>query len=124
MHRRASLARMWISYALISGCSSTVPATPAGVVKYKGKPVSNVFVAFHHPGTKAPIASGTSDSSGNVELFTGQGEPTTLEPGKYQVTVQNTGEPTWSFPPKYQHPARTPLLVEVERERPIEILIP
>lgn len=124
MHRRASLARLWISYALISGCSNSVPATPAGVVKYKGRPVSNVHVAFHHPGTKDPIASGTSDSTGSVELFTVRGEPTTLEPGKYQVTVQNTGEPTWSFPSKYQHPSRTPLLVEVVREHPIEILIP
>lgn len=124
MHRRASMARLWISYALISGCSKSIPATPAGVVKYKGKPVSNVFVAFHRPGTKGPIASGTSDSTGNVELFTVQGEPTTLDSGPYQVTVQNTGEPTWSFPTKYHHPAKTPLLVEVVRERPIEILIP
>ena len=124
MHRHALLARLWISYALISGCSNTIPATPVGIVKYKGIPVSNVFVAFYHPGTKDPIASGTSDSTGNVELFTVQGEPTTIVPGKYQVTVQNTGEPTWSFPSKYQHPSRTPLLVEVMRERPIEILTP
>jgi len=124
MHRHALLARLWISYALISGCSNSNPATPMGIVKYKGKPVSNVFVAFHRHGAKEPIASGTSDSTGNLELFTIRGEPTTIVPGKYQITVQNTGEPTWSFPSKYQHPSRTPLRVEVMQERAIEILIP
>lgn len=124
MPRRASLARLWISCAVLAGCTGTGPASSSVSVKYKGESVSNVHVCFHRPGSRDALAIGTTDSSGILQLHTPGGHPATLDPGRYKVTVQNTGEPTWSFPLKYLDPSKTPLLVEVSSRVPIEILIP
>ena len=70
------------------------------------------------------MALGITDSIGAFQLHTTTGEPTTLPPGTYYVTAQNTGEPTWAFPLKYLDPLKTPLLVEVIEGQTIEILIP
>ena len=124
MHRHYSLATLWISCAMLSGCSDSASSSPVGTLKYKAQLVSNVQVVFHLPGSRDGMALGITDSTGAFQLHTTTGEPTTLPAGTYHVTAQNTGEPTWAFPSKYHDPTKTPLLIEVLEGQPIEILIP
>ena len=113
---------------LVLGCSQAPPSVtdgePAGSVRYKQSPVSQVQIGFHSPGTKERVAFGVTDPEGKFRLFQSDGQPHPLLPGTYLVTAENIGEPTWTLPLKYLDPAKTPLHIKVAAGLPIEIQLP
>jgi hypothetical protein len=124
--KSASLLLLAVGLGIVAlGCGPTENLPPMLPVKGKatldGAPLTSGQVSLYpetiDPAVKIPPSSGSIDSNGNFEIFTGgkSGAPA----GKYKVGVtplmvptQGGGAPP-SLPQKYMNDKDTPLKIEV-----------
>jgi hypothetical protein len=112
---------------MAAGCGGgAVPGGQSGLVRYDAQPLSEVQVTWHRAanGGFERVALGITRGDGGFRLFSPTGESTSLPAGRYRVTLEHVGPPTWSLLPKLANPASSPLDVDVVGGEELTINVP